>query len=226
MCRACDSEPERSDQPENAGEPPKPGDRTRRHFLMGAAAAASTGLAGLPLPSANAQSGSRPPGPRPAPQRPAHAHSGTDRVLDLYRIHNRERLRIAYVRDGEYLPEALGWIDRICRDNLQNEATRMDVVLIDHIWTIKDAFAPDAVIDIVSAYRTPKTNARLRKKSKNVAKKSLHMQGRAIDIRIRGVQADIVARVAESLMLGGVGYYERSGFVHIDTGRPRRWNIY
>ena len=149
----------------------------------------------------------------------------TERTLDLYRIHSRKRLRVTYMKGGRYVESALSQIDRICQDNLQKQHIRMDTALIDHLWMLKELVARDAVIDIISAYRTPKTNAWLRGKSKNVARRSLHMDGRAIDIRIRGLSASTVADLAAELAMGGVGYYDRSQFTHLDTGRPRRWNI-
>jgi uncharacterized protein YcbK (DUF882 family) len=156
---------------------------------------------------------------------PPAAEDPTARHLDLFRIHSRKRLRVTYMRDGNYVEAALAQIDRLCQDNLQKQHIQMDVALIDHVWMLKEMVAPDAVVDIVSAYRTAKTNALLRGKSKNVAKRSLHMDGRAIDIRIRGVSASAVADLAQDLAMGGVGYYDSSQFTHLDTGRPRRWNI-
>ena len=214
MCRICDDDPDLPDfvLPDldlvrhDEQHPALP----RRRFLeiagLGAAAAFTLGL-------------------KTPDQAPPEPHDPTERYLDLYRIHSRKRLRVTYMRDGNYVDAALEQIDRICQDNLQKQHTQMDVALIDHIWMLKELVAPDAVIDIVSAYRTYTTNARLRSKSKNVAKRSLHMDGRAIDIRIRGVSASLVADLAENLAMGGVGYYDRSQFTHIDTGRPRRWNI-
>lgn len=157
--------------------------------------------------------------------KPPAVEDSTARHLDLFRIHSRKRLRVTYMRDGSYVEAALAQIDRLCQDNLQKQHIQMDVALIDHVWMLKQMVAPDAVVDIVSAYRTAKTNAWLRGKSKNVAKRSLHMDGRAIDIRIRGVSASTVADLAQDLAMGGVGYYDRSQFTHLDTGRPRRWNI-
>ncbi len=149
----------------------------------------------------------------------------TERTLDLYRIHSRKRLRVTYMKGGKYVDAALSQIDLICQDNLQKQHIQMDTTLIDQLWMLKELVARDAVIDIVSAYRTPKTNAWLRGRSKNVARRSLHIDGRAIDIRIRGLSASTVADLAAELAMGGVGYYDRSQFTHIDTGRPRRWNI-
>lgn len=157
--------------------------------------------------------------------RPPDAADPTERHLDLYRIHSRKRLRITYMRAGRYLDGALAAIDLLCQDNLRREHTQMEVALIDQVWMFKEMIAPGAVVEIVSAYRTPKTNAWLRRKSNNVARRSLHMDGRAIDIRLRDVPASVVADVAAGLAMGGVGYYDRSQFVHLDTGRPRRWNI-
>lgn len=150
---------------------------------------------------------------------------GDDRWLDLYRIHSRKSLSVRYFLDGDYDDKALAKIDTICRDNLQKEETVMDIELVDNLWMIKDVFGRRAVVDIISAYRTPKTNAFLRSKSKNVSKKSQHMKGEAIDIRIRGVPAEQLADAAHDLRLGGVGFYRRSQFVHLDVGRPRRWNV-
>jgi len=153
----------------------------------------------------------------------ARAPAGNNRRLKLLRYHGGARLTAHYYRNGSYQPAVLKQINRLCRDQLQNEATVMDPALIDFMYEVCRAIDGKATVHIISAYRTAKTNLMLRGKSANVSKKSLHMQGRAIDIRIPPHAAEEVAEAARSLNMGGVGLYRKSGFVHLDTGPARFW---
>lgn len=159
------------------------------------------------------------------PSAPLAATRPPDRTLRLFRYHSGETLTATYFEDGRYSDAALKKINALCRDLLENEKTAMDVRLLDYLHAVSAACDPGAVIEIVSAYRSPKTNAFLRAKSSNVAKTSKHMEGRAIDVRIRGVEPGKVAEAAVALKRGGVGLYQSSGFVHLDTGKPRHWLI-
>lgn len=182
-------------------------DVSRRQLLAGLSSVAVTGaLIGLPT--------------RPVA---ARAPAGQVRRLKLLRYHGGARLTAVYYRNGSYQAAVLAKINRLCRDQLQNEATDMDPALIDYMHEVCRAVDANATVHIISAYRTAKTNIMLRGKSTNVSRKSLHMQGRAIDIRIPPHGAEEVAEAARALRMGGVGLYRKSGFVHLDTGPARFW---
>jgi uncharacterized protein YcbK (DUF882 family) len=151
------------------------------------------------------------------------AAANTDRSLSFFRYHGGAKLAATYYRSGKYDRAVLNQINLICKDQLQKQHRQMDVRLIDYVHEVKQAVNPKGQVIIISAFRTPKTNAWLRRKSKNVAKKSWHTKGQAMDIRIEGVGAGEVAEAARALRMGGVGLYTRSGFVHLDTGPPRSW---
>ena len=146
-----------------------------------------------------------------------------ERTLALYNSHTGESLKRVYWFRGHYLSEALTDINHILRDHRANETRSIDLRLLDLLCTIQRKLAPHRAFRVISAYRTPATNAMLRRHSKGVAKHSLHMQGKAIDIHLPGYSSATVRRVALALRRGGVGYYPRSGYVHVDTGRVRSW---
>lgn len=145
------------------------------------------------------------------------------RALSLYNLHTGELLRTTYWMDGAYLPAELDGINRILRDFRTGEITPIDPQLIDLLFTLQQHLGTRAAVHVISAYRSPATNALLRTRSEGVAKHSLHMDGRAIDIRIPGCELAQLHRAAMALRAGGVGYYPRSDFVHLDTGRVRAW---
>ena len=99
----------------------------------------------------------------------------------------------------------------------------MDTKLFDQMYLLQQTTGVNGSFQIISAYRSPATNEKLRAKSNGVAKRSLHMQGRAIDIRLPGCDLKNLRNAALDLKAGGVGYYAKSNFIHIDTGRVRRW---
>lgn len=175
---------------------------TRRTLLLGLAGTALASTTGLPALAAT----------------PA-------RTIRFLRYHSGEKLVARYFADGHYTDGVLRQINKLCRDLREKEQTAMDVHLMDYVHAVVQAVDPNAVVEIISAYRTPKTNGWLRSKSTNVAKRSMHMEGRAIDIRLRGHDPEKVADVARGLKRGGVGLYVASGFVHLDTGKPRFWGI-
>ncbi len=126
--------------------------------------------------------------------------------------------------DGvDYIPSELKRLNYICRDYRTDEACSMDKKLFDQLTYIQRLVGKDAEINIISAYRSPVTNGKLRSQSTGVAKKSYHMLGQAVDFSLTGVSLARVHQAALSLKAGGVGYYPRSGFVHIDTGPVRQW---
>lgn len=147
------------------------------------------------------------------------------RQLSFYHTHTGKRLDVVYARDGAYVPSALDEINRFLFDFRTGDKAEMDPELLDLIYDVRQALESDGTYQVVSAYRSPKTNEMLRGRSKNtgVAKKSQHLLGKAIDVRLEGVSTKKLRDTALALRRGGVGYYEASDFVHMDTGRPRSW---
>lgn len=143
--------------------------------------------------------------------------------LRLHNLHTEEKLTLSYFEQGSYVTEALQNINYLLRDHRTGDVYAMDPLLLDLLYDLKSLLATERPIQVISGYRSPKTNATLHNKSKSVAIKSLHMQGKAIDIRIEGISVNDIRSAAISLARGGVGYYPHSGFVHIDTGRVRAW---
>lgn len=156
----------------------------------------------------------------------SHGELGNDeRRLSFYHTHTGERLDIVYFRDGAYIPWALEKINRFLFDFRTGETVEMDPELLDLIYDVRAALGSDGTYQVVSAYRSPKTNEMLRGRGGNtgVAKKSQHLLGKAIDVRLEGVQTARLRDTAVAMKRGGVGFYEVSDFVHMDTGRPRSW---
>lgn len=148
------------------------------------------------------------------------------RTLSFFNTHTGERLRSTYCCDGRYEPEALQQINHILRDFRVDEVKPIDPKLLDLLHELGGTLQTDQPFHIISGYRSPHTNQVLRARGGNstgVASKSLHMVGKAIDIRVPGVRLDDLSGAARSLKLGGVGYYPSSNFVHVDTGRVRSW---
>ena len=146
-----------------------------------------------------------------------------DRTLNLYNANTHESLRCRYCRDGAYVPESLDRINHILRDHRSGEMKPIATELLDYLFRVGHKVKPGIRIQVVSGYRSPKTNALLRRRSKRVAKNSFHMYGKAVDFRIPGYKLRYVRGTATRLRAGGVGYYPRSRFVHIDTGDVRYW---
>ena len=144
------------------------------------------------------------------------------RNLAFYHTHTRECLDITYARDGIYDLKALGQINQYLRDFRTNEVHPIDPAVLDILWEVQRELG-NSTYEVISGYRSPKTNRALRNRSRGVAKRSLHMRGKAVDIRLTGKRTRTVRDCAASLRCGGVGYYAKSDFVHIDTGRVRTW---
>ncbi len=147
----------------------------------------------------------------------------SERGLSLINDHTWERLDIVYWTHGMYIDESLDAINHLMRDHRANTATVMDTNLLDNLHKLAAKFDTKEPLHLLSGYRTPETNAKLRLRSPGVAKFSLHMEGRAADIYIPGVETKQVQKAALSLRAGGVGYYGSHGFVHMDTGAVRSW---
>lgn len=143
--------------------------------------------------------------------------------LAFYNTHTREHLHIRYYRNGKYDAAALLKINYILRDHRSHEVKAIDIHLLDLLHDLSLKTKPNAPFHVISGYRSPSTNKNLRKKSKGVASRSLHMFGKAIDIRIPSYHTRKLRDAARKMRAGGVGYYPKSDFVHVDTGRVRYW---
>ena len=166
-----------------------------------------TGVVLNPLPS-QATSGSRPQ---------------KIKTLAFYNTHTDERLQIEFYRNGRYDSGALTKINQILRDHRSGEIKSIDVNLLELLYNISTETKSRAPFHVISGYRSPATNKSLRKNNKGVASRSMHMLGKAIDIRIPGFSTRQLRNVARKIKGGGVGYYPKSNFVHVDTGRVRYW---
>lgn len=151
--------------------------------------------------------------------------AGSERQLSFYHTHTGKRLNIVYSRNGEYLPSALEEINHFLFDFRTGDRAEMDPELLDLIYDVRETLGSDSTYQVVSAYRSPKTNEMLRGRSQNsgVATKSQHLLGKAIDVRLEGINTSALRDTAIAMKRGGVGFYEESDFVHMDTGRVRRW---
>jgi uncharacterized protein YcbK (DUF882 family) len=154
----------------------------------------------------------------------AIAQGGT-RSLTIYHAHTREQETITYKRSGSFDAEGMKKMNWMLRDWRQDEATRMDPILFDIIWEIYRASGSNAPIHVVSAYRSPGTNAMLARRSRGVARNSQHMAGKAIDFNISDVSTSKLRDLGLRLQNGGVGYYPNASnpWVHVDTGGVRHW---
>ena len=148
-------------------------------------------------------------------------HKVGERSLSFQHMRTDETLSAVYWAEGRYVPEGLREINRLLRDIRTDEVTQIDPHLLDFLFALKYRLDTNNPFQVVSGYRSPKTNAMLRRQSRSVARNSLHMQGKAIDIRVEGHLPSKIARAARSLELGGVGTYRR--FVHLDAGEVRVW---
>lgn len=158
-----------------------------------------------------------------APSRAAMTEARTVGQIALFNTHTGERLQAVFREGNEYLPDALAAIDRVLRDHRTGEVTRIDVGLLDQLHRLGGLVDARQPFHVISGYRSPQTNAMLAAASDGVARGSLHLEGRAIDIRLPGRDLGQIHRAALSMRGGGVGFYRRSDFVHLDTGRVRSW---
>jgi len=195
-------------------------DLQRRALILGGGA-----LIGSAALGAAAKLSPRPPAPplplaAPAVQtRPA----ADVRRLFLQNLHTGDTVKTVYWEDGRYLDDALAEARFALRDWRNGQQHAMDRDLFDIFHELSARLETDRPFQIISGYRSPATNAALHAKSSGVAGKSLHVRGMATDIRIEGVQLAHLRNAALDLGRGGVGYYPVSNFVHVDTGRVRRW---
>jgi uncharacterized protein YcbK (DUF882 family) len=174
----------------------------RRRFLVGSlgAAAALSRAAGIAAAGAPA------------------AHR-----LSFYHVHTAEKLTIVYREKGVLVPEALIAVNRYLRDFRTEQIHDIDAALLDTLHALYATFDERGNFEVISGYRSPHTNAVLRHVTTGVAENSLHIQGRAIDVRLTSAKTTALRDAALALKSGGVGYYAESNFVHLDTGKVRSW---
>ena len=157
------------------------------------------------------------------PQVAANIRPVFERRLQLSNLHTGESLQTTYWAEGQYLSSSLDEINHLLRDFRTGEVHPIDPRLLDLLHGIQREAGSRNPFEIISGYRSPKTNEQLRASSGGVAKKSFHMQGKAVDIRLPGTDLKELHRIACAAGVGGVGLYTRSNFIHVDTGRPRYW---
>lgn len=145
------------------------------------------------------------------------------KALAFHNLHTDERLHIDYWRDGKYSPSALAKINHVLRDHYSGDVFPMNVRLMDLLHDLQARLGNHGAIEVISGYRSPKTNMRLAQMSDGVASQSYHTKGMAIDIRMPGTSLARIHRTALAMERGGVGYYPDSQFVHVDVGPVRRW---
>lgn len=148
---------------------------------------------------------------------------GPQRWIELTNTHTGETLSVAYHDGRRFVATALAKLEHLLRDHRANEQHPIDPDLYDQLSAVALAARRDARFEVISGYRSPHTNARLAAAGSGVAKRSLHMDGRAIDMRLKGASCASVRDIALAMARGGVGFYRKSNFVHIDTGRVRSW---
>jgi uncharacterized protein YcbK (DUF882 family) len=145
------------------------------------------------------------------------------RELAFYNIHTKEFVETRYYADGDYLPSGLARINQVLRDHRTGDITPIDIQLLDTLYAIRCNLGDCGTFSVISGYRSPATNAMLRRLTSGVAKNSFHMQGKAIDIRLRGCPTHKLRDTCIQAHAGGVGYYPKSNFVHVDVGPVRTW---
>jgi uncharacterized protein YcbK (DUF882 family) len=146
-----------------------------------------------------------------------------ERMLRLYNTHTGESIKSVFWADGQFVPEALVDINKLLRDHRNNSIANMDPQLLLLLDQVSAKFGGTEVLHVISGYRSPESNAKLAAASGGVAKHSMHLEGKAIDIRMPGRDLAQLHKAALGLVAGGVGYYPSSQIVHMDTGRVRHW---
>ncbi len=183
---------------------------SRRYFIGGLAAVA--GLSVIPKPLLAA-----------IPKQHIGPLIKPARFLAFDNLHTGETTKLIYWEKGRYIKGALSEINYILRDHRTNDVARIDTALLDQLFILHNKLGSRAPFQVISGYRSPKSNAMMHEHSKGVAKKSMHVQGKAIDIRLQDAQLINVRNAALAMNCGGVGYYPESQFVHVDTGKVRHW---
>jgi uncharacterized protein YcbK (DUF882 family) len=145
------------------------------------------------------------------------------RTLKFFHTHTLETLDVTYYENGLYLLEPVDQLRVFLADWRDGKQHEIDPKLMDILWEIQRVTGNNNTYEVISGYRSKETNRYLNSKSKGVARQSQHLLGKAIDVRLRGLDTRKLRDTALALKLGGVGYYEKTDFVHVDTGRVRRW---
>jgi uncharacterized protein YcbK (DUF882 family) len=166
-----------------------------------------------------------PVGLRPTPVETFAANTAVEpRWVHLRNIHTDEKLEAVYWDKGDYVPDAVQALNKVLRDYRNDETHPMDTGLYDILDQIRAKTQSKSPFQIISGYRSPATNKLLSKRSGEVAKRSLHMDGKAMDVFLEDVDLRYVRAAALELGRGGVGYYPTSNFVHVDVGPVRKWS--
>lgn len=160
----------------------------------------------------------------PLPALAGPALASAERRLGFHNLHTGEQAELPYWIEGNYVPEALSEINRILRDHRTGDVAAIDTRLLDLLHRVSATVGAPQPFQVISGYRSPASNLMLAEHSSGVAKRSLHMEGKAIDIRLPGVALADLRRAGLALQGGGVGYYPGSNFVHLDVGRVRTWH--
>ncbi|MBD1388936.1 DUF882 domain-containing protein [Neiella sp. HB171785] len=180
---------------------------SRRHFIAaasGVAFAAGFGAPAVALAATTKASNNR-------------------RQLAMHHIHTGESATLVYFDNGHYLDDGIAEISHLLRDFRTNEVIAMDRAVLDQLYLLNSQLGFAKPMEIIGGYRSPKTNEKLRQEGRGVAKRSYHMKGQAIDVAFPGTSLAKVRQAALSMKAGGVGYYPKSGFIHLDSGPFRSW---
>jgi uncharacterized protein YcbK (DUF882 family) len=153
---------------------------------------------------------------------PARA-AAPDRALTFVNTHTQEELTGTFYSGGEYDASTLARFNTLLRDHRSGKVGVIDRTLFDHLYEVAERAGAAPIFEVISGFRSQSSNDLLRSRSSGVAKGSLHLQGKAIDVRLHGVSCAALCEVALGMACGGVGYYPKSDFVHLDTGRVRHW---
>jgi uncharacterized protein YcbK (DUF882 family) len=171
--------------------------------------------------------GSRYGGFAPAPAVPDEPPPALDltspRSLSLLNVNSNETLSITYWSEGAYHRDALNQLNQFLRDSKNSDQTEMDPLVFDVLWHTMQQTGYGGTVEVLSAFRSAETNAWLASVSRGVARDSQHINGNALDVRFPGTPVFKMRQAARSLNMGGVGFYPRSGFIHLDTGPVRYW---
>jgi uncharacterized protein YcbK (DUF882 family) len=149
--------------------------------------------------------------------------TAAERRLSFHNLHTGEKADLTYWMQGEYVPESLTEINRLLRDHRTDQVAAIDTRLLDLLSRVSAALGTSRPFEVISGYRSPASNGLLAETTSGIAKRSLHMEGQAIDVRIPGIPLADLRRAGLVLRGGGVGYYPASDFVHLDVGRVRSW---
>lgn len=147
----------------------------------------------------------------------------SEKKLSFYNIHTGEKCSSVFWAEGEYIPEGIAEINKILRDHRTGDVAQMDIEVFELLYNLQKKMDAKGTFNVISGFRSQKTNAMLNKTTNGVAKKSMHTLGKAIDINLPGHKLAMLRKAAIDAKTGGVGYYPSSNFVHVDVGRVRQW---